>query len=204
MTHEELTAALVEAPNLADLPPAARGHVASCPECAALHRALVAVQRDEAALFEPPPAQYWAAFGGRLAERLRGAATETAAPTRTATRTWLPVAAALALLVAAALLLHPGTPGDAPPSAAGGAGAALARIAGAHPEAATAEADLLASPWGEDPGGWALEESPFAPAPPAWIAGGDPLLSLEAELAVELDDAGARELARRLREEMSS
>jgi len=218
MTHDQVTDALVGAASGADVPEAARRHAETCAECGDLARALAVLAAAPDAAAPPPPAGYWDGFDARLAARLR---RERAAPWPrggTWTRALGRLAAALVLVLAGWAAVRGVR--DAGPDAdeldalsLAADQAALSVAAAASPAALVEEAEALAGAWSrswpqdvaDTAGAWSLAltsdadgwTDPFA----------DPLAPVDSvgeELTGRLSEEQAAELARRLREELSS
>jgi hypothetical protein len=208
MTHDEFLRLLArveppEAPEAgpttleAVLPPAAARHLAGCEGCRRTAEALLSLARDDEALFDEPDEAYWRDFDERLSARLEGERRPDGTASRGAWSSLLRLAAVVVLGVGLAALALRGLE----PTATG-------PVADGASETALADEWLLAwsdeAPWLDEQVSdeWltrAAEGSEaLSPSVPS------PVDALHAELAEELDDAQAAELARLLRAEIAS
>lgn len=176
------------------LSPAAARHASACEDCARTAEALASVAADETALFDEPPEAYWQDFEQRLSSRLAMRPASAAPPRRSLHARLLQVAAAIVVVAGVAALLLPQD--RRRESAAGAVGLETLD------EALAAWSD--ASLWDD--------EVPRTDLALAWPETeedlpellGSPVDLLHDTLSLELDDAQAAELARRLRAEISS
>lgn len=228
MTHDQLLDTLVDAGTPRALPAEARRHLETCEECRALASALEILADQPEAVAVAPPAGYWDTFDQRLAARLQApeSATGSASPARsgatvlrlrrTSGGLLLPLArlaAALVLVLAgwAALRGGPAPLPDDPAALASGAVSedTLTRVAIVAPDTLTDEADALAGGWSDS---WSTPEDAWSLATTTdsdeWsdllVDPLAPVDAVDAELGARLTDEQAAELARRLRQEMSS
>lgn len=199
MTHDEFLELLAGLEPGDDgerrLPEPAARHAAACADCARAAEALELLAGDEDALFDEPPAAYWESFDERLSARLEAAGRS--APARAPSPAALKLAAALLLALGLGALALRGLDGPASRQAR-----SVELPAGVDEGL---DAEELLDAWEGEP------ELPFtesALAVPAEdeLPGplGAPLEALHQELADELDESQATELARLLREEIES
>jgi hypothetical protein len=201
MTHDDFLRQLTEldparvsgTDSLSDLlTPEAAAHAKACANCERTAEAILLVARDGSALGEAPPEIYWQDFNERLLARLPSVAPPE--PRSASLRGLLRAAAVLIVVTALAAFVLDGLGSPETPDRADGLDD--------YEEALAA--------WSDEPA-WTLEPPPgeLALALPESDEDLSPLLAspddaLLEELSLELDDAQAAELARRLRAEISS